>query len=48
MAAMCIANPLSEKNAKSSFFSTISGLYATHPPISERIKALEAMDGKRL
>jgi heat shock protein HtpX len=48
MAAMCIANPLSEKNSKTSFFSKISGLYATHPPISERIKALETMDGKRL
>jgi heat shock protein HtpX len=48
MAAMCIANPLSEKNGNASFFSKISGLYATHPPISERIKALEAMDGKRV
>jgi heat shock protein HtpX len=47
MAAMCIENPLS-KDKQNSFFSKLSGLYATHPPISERIKALETMDGKRL
>ena len=46
MAAMCIASPLSEEK-KSSFFSKLSGLYATHPPITERIKALETMDGQR-
>jgi heat shock protein HtpX len=47
MAAMCIASPLSQKK-KNSFFSKLSGLYATHPPIAERIRALETMDGKRL
>jgi heat shock protein HtpX len=47
MAPMCIANPLSQ-DKQDSLFSKLSGLYATHPPISERIKALETMDGKRL
>lgn len=46
MAAMCIATPLSA-DKQNSFFSKISGLFATHPPIEERIKALMTMDGYR-
>jgi heat shock protein HtpX len=46
MSPMCIANPLT-KNKQRSFFSKISGLFATHPPIEERIKALKTMDGYR-
>lgn len=41
MAAMCIANPLSHLG----FFSWVSGLTATHPPIQKRILALRQMDG---
>ncbi|MDR3257080.1 MAG: M48 family metallopeptidase [Endomicrobium sp.] len=44
---ICIANPLA-KNKQNSFFSKISGLLATHPPIEDRIKALQTMDGYRL
>jgi heat shock protein HtpX len=46
VSALCIANPLSEEK-RNSFFSKLSGLYATHPPIEERIKALKTMDGYR-
>ncbi|MCL2485591.1 MAG: M48 family metallopeptidase [Endomicrobia bacterium] len=46
MSAMCIESPLSE-DKKNSFFSKLSGLFATHPPIEARIKALQAMDGQR-
>jgi heat shock protein HtpX len=45
MAAMCIANPLAKKSV--SFFEKLSGLWATHPPIQERIKVLQIMDGQR-
>ncbi len=40
MAAMCIANPLE----KMGLFSSISGLFATHPPIENRIMKLRIMD----
>ncbi|MDR3124754.1 MAG: M48 family metallopeptidase [Endomicrobium sp.] len=43
MSPMCIANPLI-KSKQNTFFSKISGLFATHPPIEERIKALKIMD----
>ncbi|MCL2314973.1 MAG: M48 family metallopeptidase [Proteobacteria bacterium] len=46
MAAMCIESPLASDNHPS-FFSKLSGLFATHPPIEDRIKALMAMDGHR-
>ena len=46
MSPMCIANPLTAKKQKS-FFTKVSGLFATHPPIEDRIKALQAMDGYR-
>jgi Zn-dependent protease with chaperone function len=46
MAAMCIVTPLSSEK-QNSFFSKLSGLFATHPPIEERIKALMTMDGYR-
>jgi len=42
MAAMCIESPLK----KAGLFSSLSGLYATHPPTEDRIKALRAMDGR--
>jgi heat shock protein HtpX len=44
MSPMCIANPLA-KNKQNSFFAKVSGLFSTHPPIEDRIKALQAMDG---
>ncbi|MBO7237924.1 MAG: M48 family metallopeptidase [Elusimicrobiaceae bacterium] len=40
MAAMCIANPLSKK----SFFTWLSGILATHPPVEKRIAKLREMD----
>ena len=40
MAAMCIENPLAKQN----LFSWVTGLMATHPPIKQRIAALEEMD----
>ncbi len=40
MAAMCIENPLAKQN----LFSWMTGLMATHPPIKQRIAALEEMD----
>ncbi|MDR2395316.1 MAG: M48 family metallopeptidase [Endomicrobium sp.] len=46
MSPMCIANPLT-KNKQDTFFSKVSGLFTTHPPIEERIKALKIMDGYR-
>jgi len=42
MAAMCIANPL----AKAGLFSSLSGLWATHPPIEKRIQVLLDMDSE--
>ncbi|MDR1259908.1 MAG: M48 family metallopeptidase [Endomicrobium sp.] len=39
---ICIANPLLKKN-QNSLFLKISGLFATHPTITDRIIALEAM-----
>ena len=42
VAAMCIANPLGSAR----FFSLISGLWATHPPIEKRVQALLEMDGR--
>ncbi|GHT15481.1 protease HtpX [Endomicrobiia bacterium] len=46
ISSVCIANPLT-KDKQNSFFSKISGLFATHPPIEDRIKVLQAMDGYR-
>jgi heat shock protein HtpX len=46
MSPMCIASPL-VKNKQNTFFSKISGLFFTHPPIEERIKALKVMDSYR-
>lgn len=40
MAAMCIALPLK----KATVFSSLSGLWDTHPPIQDRIAALMEMD----
>lgn len=40
MAAMCIANPL----VKEGLFSSLSGLWNTHPPIQDRINELLEMD----
>lgn len=40
MAAMCIENPLD----KHTFFTAISGMFATHPPTEKRIAALRQMD----
>lgn len=40
MAAMCIENPLERNN----LFGSLSGLWATHPPIEKRIAALEEMN----
>lgn len=42
MAAMCIENPLQ----KNGLFASLSGLFATHPPVEERIAALQEMDGR--
>jgi heat shock protein HtpX len=42
---ICIANPLA-KNKSNTLFSKISGLFATHPPIEERIKALQNIDAR--
>jgi heat shock protein HtpX len=47
MSPMCIANPLA-KNKQNSFFAKVSGLFATHPPIENRIKALQTMDSIKL
>lgn len=46
MAAMCIETPLA-LDKRNSLFSKVSGLFATHPPIEDRIKALMTMDGYR-
>lgn len=40
--ALCIANPLGDN--KKRLFDKLSGLYATHPPIEQRIQALMTMD----
>jgi len=42
IAAMCIADPL---ETKSSFFDSLSGLFSSHPPVQERIEALQGMSG---
>ncbi|MGB2578821.1 heat shock protein HtpX [Elusimicrobium simillimum] len=42
MASMCIESPLE----RDGLFSSLSGLTATHPPIAERIAALNEMDGR--
>ncbi len=42
IAAMCITDPLEQK---SSFFDSLSGLFASHPPVQKRIEALEGMKG---
>lgn len=44
MAAMCIYTP---GEIESSFFNKLSGLYATHPPVKERIQRLRQMDNMR-
>ena len=41
MAAMCIANPLTRMG----LFDMLSGMLSTHPPIEERIRRLEEMNG---
>lgn len=41
MAAMCIATP---GEIEASLFNKITGLYATHPPVADRIKRLRQMD----
>ncbi|MBN1783913.1 MAG: M48 family metallopeptidase [Alphaproteobacteria bacterium] len=41
MASVCIANPLAKTT---SLFSRLAGLYRTHPPIDDRVKAIEMMD----
>ncbi|MDR1418343.1 MAG: M48 family metallopeptidase [Endomicrobium sp.] len=46
MSPICIISPLA-KNKQGTFFSKISGLFLTHPPIEERIKALKVMDSHR-
>ncbi len=43
MSPMCIVSPLT---IKISFFDTLANLSSTHPPLKDRIKALEVMDGK--
>lgn len=43
MAAMCIESP---REVEASLFNKLAGLYATHPPIAERIKRLREMDGR--
>lgn len=40
--ALCIANPLGKGRKR--LFDSLSGLYATHPPIEKRIAALREMD----
>lgn len=45
MAAICIETPV---EAEASLFNKLAGLYATHPPIDERIKRLRQMDGTNL
>ena len=41
LGAMCIENPLE----KESLFDFLSGLYRSHPPVEDRIYALNDMDG---
>lgn len=43
MAAMCIESP---RKVEASLFNKLSGLYATHPPVAERIRRLREMDGR--
>jgi len=44
LSAMCIESPLKPEK-RGSFYAKLSGIFATHPPIEERIKALSKMDG---
>jgi len=41
LGVLCVANP----QAHQTFFNRISGLFQSHPPIEERICALNDMDG---
>ena len=43
MTAMCIAPP---GEAGADFFNRLTGLYASHPPVAERIRRLREMDGQ--
>ena len=45
MSPMCIVSPL---RIPVSLFDSLSNLSSTHPPIDERIQALQVMDGQRL
>lgn len=45
MVALCIANPIPKLNM--SMIGSLSGLFATHPPIEKRIEALLEMDGQK-
>jgi len=42
MSHMCIENPLRENI---NLFDSLAGIFSTHPPVADRIKALEEMDG---
>jgi heat shock protein HtpX len=46
VSAICIESPL--KAGGMSLFGSLSGLLSTHPPIKDRIAALEKMDGQGL
>ncbi|MDR2860492.1 MAG: M48 family metallopeptidase [Elusimicrobiota bacterium] len=46
ISSICIASPL-RADKHGTAFSRISGLFSTHPPIEDRIKALQIMDGQR-
>ena len=41
LGVLCVENP----QARETFFSHISGLFRSHPPVEERIRALNDMDG---
>jgi len=42
MSHMCIENPLRQNI---NLFDSLAGIFSTHPPVADRIKALEEMDG---